>query len=266
MSRSARLPTPGDRYSSEIRLNIWNSFCSTSPLVYKLVGLSFGVAGRSVGAQVKPRCALLVVCVWAVLPGSSRADPILVSAGFEPTACCGGAAVYRDQFLGSRFDLAEATLVTAVGGQFTHGNGSIFAAILPLAATTGLPPGSGPAELEAFALWSVLFSPPRLTNLDVLLPLQLVLEPGAYGLIFGSGLFGATGSAAMAVTLSLGATQFRSEQLDLNLWSPSHFFEPGVHITRHLVEGEPLATPVPEPGTLVLLLSGIAVLRAATKR
>lgn len=155
-----------------------------------------GCAGSGTGAfrmdnlrfEGPPRCRI--------------ASPIHESATFEPCppgfSC--GTSIFDMQFLGSRFSVGQTVHVTSVGGHlsgFSFGNQMIFAAILSLAGPTALPIGNpfDSGELVAFTT----FDPGRPGG-DVRTPLAATLPPGDYALVFGSGLFGATGDASLEAT------------------------------------------------------------------
>ena len=85
-------------------------------------------------------------------------------------------------------------MISQVGGYFAIRNGTIFAAIIEL--ENNLPIGD-PFEVSEVVA-STTFVPD--TNVDTLVPLEVLLEAGEYGLVFGSGRFGATGASAMPNT------------------------------------------------------------------
>jgi hypothetical protein len=94
-----------------------------------------------------------------------------------------------------------STGITSIGAAFantaitsTDGNGNeeVFGAIVPVNPSTGFPSQSI-ETLASTALGAVAFTP--MADGDTTVPLTLQLAPGTYGVVFGSGLFGATGHA-----------------------------------------------------------------------
>src|SRR5207247_9626054 len=101
-------------------------------------------------------------------------------------------------FLGCRFHLPTETVVTGVGGHrfrpFRQ-DGSIFAAITRLDSLSGLPSAGGQAFIPDKVMATGLFSISSSNSADYVFPLSVILPPGAYALVFGSGPFGDTHAA-----------------------------------------------------------------------
>lgn len=186
------------------------------------------------------------------------------SATLGETAQGGGASIISTQFLGSRFSVGNTVQVDAIGGHLTRldsGNQLIFGAIVELSSPTALPTG-GPSDLgEVIA--STTFSPPLSNDYgggpgsdDILVPLLATLTPGDYALVFGSGLFDATGYGVMPGnnTDLLGSSYFKWDGAGWSDLSSNQGF-------RFVVSGssEPA---VPEPTTLAIwsVLGGIGLL------
>ena len=109
---------------------------------------------------------------------------------FDRTSCC-GSSVSNTQFIGASFSVDQTTEVAAIGGHFNNfdlGNNTIFGAIVNLG-SNGLPTGSL-TQLDSVLAYSV-FTPS--SSIDSQVSINASLLPGTYGLIFGSGLFGANG-------------------------------------------------------------------------
>jgi hypothetical protein len=140
-----------------------------------------------------------------VLPAFTDPDsdslPFLVleSATLGPQ---GGGGTSIDTAVGNRFSITTRTQITAIGGHintFSGGNlgnrGSIWAAIIPLA---GALPSFDLSQVEANAVASALVEDDSFESSDFRVPIEVVLEPGDYALLFGgTGLFGSTGVALM---------------------------------------------------------------------
>ncbi len=144
------------------------------------------------------------VTAWGVLLAvagaipSAPAEIIHQSATLGPTGIPSGANVNQGQFLGARFHIDRRVDVTAVGGHLTMHEGfegqTLFAAIVLLGGPDALPLGEPFGEGEVMA--SAVF-PAGFPSSDVRVPLSVTLDAGYYGLIFGSGLFGATAEGGM---------------------------------------------------------------------
>ncbi len=109
----------------------------------------------------------------------------------------GGSALTEGYFLGSRFHVDATIEVTQIGGHLAHVQshpGDLFGAIISLSGPDALPTGSPFSDDEVVR--KTLFHGPIPSN-DFRIPLSVVLGPGDYALIFGSGQFGATGWGIM---------------------------------------------------------------------
>ncbi|MBI2849193.1 MAG: hypothetical protein HYX88_03585, partial [Chloroflexi bacterium] len=107
-----------------------------------------------------------------------------------------GFSIMTSQFLGWRFRIDGIVEITRIGGHLSRlqgGNRRIFAAIVKLDGPTAFPLGTpfGPTMV------AVTTFDPGSPSSDVRASLSVRLGPGDYALVFGSGLFGATGEAVM---------------------------------------------------------------------
>jgi hypothetical protein len=198
--------------------------------------------------KFKPIIIVLIIAMFCFveLPESEGAV-IYESATFGTTAQTGGPLVNSGQFLGVRFQIFLPTNITSIGGHFLEdgGDADFFGAIVALTSFSDFPDSSNLSTSDVIG--STLLSPPAASN-DVSGSISLTLTPGIYSLVFGSGLFGATGSGLAP-----------SNNTDIG--SPSYFFRNlapiylngGFSRTRFFVEG----TVVPIPGAVWLLGSGV---------
>jgi hypothetical protein len=102
-------------------------------------------------------------------------------------------------------------------------------------------------------LASVVFSVPSgTTALDLIVPLTVTLAPGTYGVVFGSGQFGADGDAG----LGDANNPIGSPNLFQSIFAPdwATLDDPGVRI---VVEG---VTTTPLPAALPLFATGLGAL------
>jgi hypothetical protein len=226
-------------------------------------------------ASTRRSLAPLAITASLVILGFSPARAALIyeSAGTGPGT--GSSVVISPWYdfsapawFGARFGLAQPVEVSAVGGRiYVYGDGPmLFAAIVTLPLPEGLPSWS-PLDIEAHALAVTLFDAPDTADADVLAPLSVTLPPGNYGLVFGSGFFGATGdggiefgSPALPGASFLGATfppQAPSASWFHGTSGPFPGFAP-----RIVIEG----MVVPEPSVTGLLAIGLTGLPLVRRR
>jgi hypothetical protein len=144
-------------------------------------------------------CWLALACLIATLNPSVAAAATLTLASAEmgvPGQAI-GPSVSATNFVGWRFSVGSTTAVTEVGGHLGGISGNLFAAIITLPAIDSLPQGAPFAEGTVKA--STSFAPPNGSN-EFRIPLATTLAPGAYALVFGSGLFNASGTALAATS------------------------------------------------------------------
>jgi hypothetical protein len=114
--------------------------------------------------------------------------------------------VSSSSYNGSNFYVGKPTRLSRVGGNFIGGNGQIFAALVQLGDLNGAP---SPTDFTGVdVLKTALLTMPTVGSppVDVAAPFDIMLQPGYYGLWFGSGKFGATGSGSLyAENRQLGA-------------------------------------------------------------
>jgi hypothetical protein len=95
-------------------------------------------------------------------------------------------------FAGSRFFVDEPVQVTAIGGHFVGGFGSnsFFGAIVKLTSVQDYPDSGDLSSPDVLGTTGLTF--PEVSS-EVFGELSVNLQPGWHAVVFGSGLFGATG-------------------------------------------------------------------------
>jgi hypothetical protein len=203
--------------------------------------------------------AVFGLVIFGVVPQKAIADIMLLETAPEITGAGttgGGVAVMERQWLGARFELDQAYRITDIGGhvksssspeEFGFEDRSLFTAIVPVLESTGFPSDM----LLSEAVFATVFEAPYndvgpypYQVPDTVIETDFVLESGDYALIFGSGLFGATGGGWMPL---------RSSMMDLpwyfTTWPENEFRDiEREQLVRFFVHGE----TIPAPGALLL--------------
>ncbi len=172
-----------------------------------------------------------------------------------------GSGVEEDVFSGVRFELSQPVRTSRVGGHFVvapNSDTSFFGAIVRLDSFADLPDSEDLLTDDFLGMTTLEFPT---TSTEVFGELELLLDPGVYALIFGSGLFATSGNGAAVLN-------------NPDIGSPSYIAKvpgsgwievgslPGPFMDyRLVVEGE----IVPEPATYMLVLPAF-VLPSCKKR
>lgn len=194
---------------------------------------------------------VMALCLLPVLAAPTKADTVFETGTFTGTDL-GDYSIYDGRYLGASFSVTQQTTITSIGAQFgAYSYGTIFGAIVPLASLTSLPAGS-PTDLASIALGHTILSMPSQIQ-DVSGSLSLTLAPGTYGIVFGSGLFGATGTAGIGQSNDdVGSADFFQYLAAASSdWSAAD--GEGV---RLFVDGT--VSAVPEPATWAMMLIGFS--------
>jgi hypothetical protein len=253
--------------------------------------------------RMKKKCALLAVAaLLSATLGGLQASPVYAvplyeSATLGATGQSGGWAINSDQFLGVRFHLDQAATVTGVGGHLKNpwgasgGYGTVYGAVVQLTSATDMP-NTKPTivtETDKLKTYSWTGSDILATvnmpstglnggSADLLanLATPLNLDAGWYALVF------AVPNSARSGTMPFNNTQIGTPSyFTFYGWMDTHFYgnQPddwynisGLNarfVIDDTVQGQPPSpdqTPVPEPGTFLLLGAGLAGLGVARKR
>jgi hypothetical protein len=174
------------------------------------------------------------------------------------------------QYIGCRFHLDQPVLVDHIGGGIGDAgflDPTIFGAIAQLSSAAGFPDGH-PSDFQPVAAttFKTLAVPGGGVG-DELFPLGVILQPGDYALIFGSGRFGtAIFPALPAAGIQRGYTPTpqssffigRFVTINNNFWDT----DSDLHNFRFLVMG----TAIPEPTTATLAVLSLLAIAVPRRR
>jgi hypothetical protein len=201
-------------------------------------------------------CAKRLLLLGVILlPISAQADPVRLYESAQPGPAGEqsgfGLAIFEGQFVGVRFRVPVDVTTTQIGGHF-GGPGSIFGAVVQLNSKFDFPDSLDLSTRDVLGATVLDLSMP---TAEFKADLAVPLKPGWYALVFGAGLFGATGSGAFAVNNLLDAPIPAFVQSGgITYPSPPRDYS-GIRDMRVFVDGE--LTPAPEPGSLLLVGSGL---------
>jgi hypothetical protein len=199
--------------------------------------------------------ALAVVALLAARLETVSAAVIYESAALGPTGVTQGsvAATNINQFVftGVRFELTQPVITSQVGGHFvSQVGGTFFGAIVRLESGSDFPNSSDLSSPDVLGA-SVLSFPA--TSAEVYGDLSLSLTPGWYVLVFGSGLFGASGDgAAPRNNVDIGAPVYVGFQPGAGWFNLSDLSDVGELVDhRFAIKG----VVIPEPSCFLLAVA-----------
>lgn len=216
---------------------------------------------------------LFMMGLWASAGASENIFFESATGPFDDSSCC-GSLISKDQFIGVSFNIQEETRVDALGGHFndfggafgfdgtTGAAGSVFGAIVNLDGND-LPVGDL-TYLENVVAYTV-FTPT--SGADYLASINVNLLPGNYGLIFGSGLFGAQGKSTLTLLQpdegeTSSGTVFAINDSSYPQWGIEGD-EPNRY--RMFLTGSVISA-VPEPASYLLFSMGLAFIGVRQQR
>jgi hypothetical protein len=215
--------------------------------------------------------SLAYACLTAKV---ASAAILLETAQPGPTpSVISGDGLYTSQWMGARFEVTQRTRITSVGGHLwgaEPGPNTLFAAIVALSGPTGVPftgtssdPSVGLPPQTVVA--HTVFDLPSYQSSHITLPLTVTVDPGTFALVFGSGLYGATGFGAMPrnnPTNPGPESYFGWWESGFHSWSWNQLFDSAL-TARFVVEG----VAVPEPsGYLLGAVAGLALVSRSRHR
>lgn len=202
--------------------------------------------------------AVAIALIGASLSSVAKAGTVYQSAAYTG-ADTGEYILTSNDLIGAAFTLTQKTTITAIGAQFGgFPSGQIFGAIVPVSSSTLLPTFTS-SDIEANSLAHVVFSVPAKTAIDLTEALSVTLNAGTYGVVFGSGAFGANGYAGLGFLNDPVGSPSLFRSFFSKDWEA--FGDTGV---RLFVEGDAVGA-VPEPTTWAMMVIGFAGLGAITR-
>ncbi|GAG52912.1 unnamed protein product, partial [marine sediment metagenome] len=204
--------------------------------------------------------AVIFLTVAAI---QARADVLFESGILGPTGMTwddllagnvGGTNISSVVFTGVRFQLQQPAVTTQIGGHFLGrsgsnpiGDDSFFGAIVSLTDENDFP-DSGNLTTPDVLGHTLLGFPSR--SAEVFGELNIHLNPGWYGLIFGGGLFGATAEGvALRNNPDIGGPSYIAHQPGAGWFDLSDLSDAIKFVDHRFVV---LGNSVPEPSTLRL--------------
>jgi hypothetical protein len=214
--------------------------------------------------------SLAAVCWASVGANCAFAEIIFESGTLGPTGVpqsaihdwfIPGAEVSADVFVGVRFYVDRRVMTTQIGGHFlkdTRANESFLGAIIALDDESDFPASYDLSTPDVIGTTLLAF--PELSD-EVFGNLARWLDPGWYALVFGSGLFGATGSGVVVLDgTDIGGPSYFAFHSSVG-WTNlgQSFFD------RHrffVVKG----AFVPEPSSIVTTFIGVTLLLVCQRK
>jgi hypothetical protein len=201
----------------------------------------------------------VIACLISLAAGagatSADAGTIFETATF--TGVDTGEYIVSDSaYFGVAFTLDKTTEITGIGGQFGgFPSGTIFGAIVSLPSVTSLPDFT-PSTIADNSLAHVVFAAPSATT-DLTQKVDVTLGAGTYGVVFGSGAFGAEGWGGLGdANNPVGSPNFFAHfDFDGDTWEGDSL--DGARIT---------VSSVPEASTWAMMLVGFGGLGFAGYR
>lgn len=200
---------------------------------------------------------VLSLCFYAALATGSNADTIFESgtlgtSGIPRSEITGGSNVSPVVFVGVRFHLDQPVLTTQVGGHFVRNTGadqSFFGAIVALDDENDFPDSGNLSTPDVVGATLLAFPEP---SDEVFGDLAISLGPGWYALVFGSGLFEATGNGvALSNGVDIGNPVYIAFQPGFG-WS--NLLNPIFRNFRFVVQGRVVPEPASASLAVMLLL------------
>lgn len=210
----------------------------------------------------------ILIGVQAIVGASCASANILFESGtLGPTGipysglgggtAPGSSGVLPEVFSGVRFQLSDPVLTSRIGGHFVAdprlGSTSFFGAIVRLESGTDFPDSGNLSTPDVVDATLLTFPHP---SAEVFGDLEVRLDPGWHALVFGSGLFGATGGgAAVLNNPDIGSPMYFGHQPSSSWFEISPPHGPFENF-RLVLEG----IVVPEPSSFATTLLLVAFL------
>lgn len=214
---------------------------------------SAGEFAPTVMLLVGAACQLTLTTNNSVSAATLFESGTLGPVGISWNNISGGSNVSPVVYVGVRFYIEQPTVTSQIGGHFVKNVGaeaSAFGAIVALKGPDDFPDSGNLSTPDVVG--STLINLPELSN-EVHGSLSKSLSPGWYALVFGSGLFGASGSGgALNNGVDIGEPAYIAFQLGSGFgWSNLEGF---LSNFRFVVQGD----TVPEPKAMGLKSMAVA--------
>ena len=212
------------------------------------------------GSAIARGVFVLLCCCVGTTAFAATTEVLYQSATMGTPGQTAGISVGVFQYVGSRFELSERRVATAVGGHFgtsATGEQTVFGALVRLTSMTDFPDSLIPLNTPD-VLATTVFALPKPSNDAIASIGPVELPPGFYAVVFGSGQFGASGQGFVPATNVPVGLSSDISYVNLN---GLHWSDTGIFQNRFVVYGE-----IPEPGAAALLIVPISFLSASARR
>ena len=209
-------------------------------------------------------CQALIVAYAGVLYQSGTLGPTSISWSDVAFDAVPGASAEQSAFVGARFNVDSQAVTVRIGGHFAAHPNSVtdkfFGAIIRLSGSTDLPDSENLSTPDVLGATTLSFTSPSSVAFG---DLSLILRPGWYAVVFGSGLFGSDQFAVGAAIRNgqdAGSPSCIAWPPGLGWFDAQALFPGSFENNYFVVEGN----YIPEPSSLSLaLLAAAAILAAA---
>lgn len=209
----------------------------------------------------------ILVALATILAGAGI-QPVQAGLLFETASGASHSSVALlddDTWLMHRFQVASPLELVTVGGtfwNFTGQNTTAFAAVVALSGPTDIPDSNDltSADVLGTALVDIpLPVPAGFVDIEASGVIDVALAPGWYGLVFGTGAFGASSGPAIDLGMPALANDLAPGQAVTTLFQASNPLHPG-GTTSQSTASRFFATAVPEASSARLGVVGFGVL------
>lgn len=190
-------------------------------------------------------------CSGAAIFESATLGPTGITLSQLQTGEVNGSHLSEVVFPGVRFRVTQHWETSTVGGHFVSSTGGqCFGAIVKLTDATDFPDSENLSTPDVLGVTRINLPNP---SAEAYGDLSVLLEPGWYALVFGSGLFHSIGYGGLVNNGSdVGSPSYIGWQPGSGVWHESFY----IYDKRLVVEGN----PVPEQSGASLAVAALAIL------